>query len=289
MTHAVTVQMPPCPIDDGRLVVHQVRAWTDNFSWLLSCPDTGEAAVVDGPEAKPVLDYCAAQGLRLTTILNTHTHRDHIGINLELSEMGVLNQYRVWGCSSRASDIPGLTRGVNEGDAVTIGKSTAQVWLTEGHIDGHLSFVFKDAVFCGDTLFAGGCGYLFDGPPEKMQSSLARLATLPQETQVFCAHEYTQDNLRFAWSVDSGNSALAERIRRVWAVRATGGSTVPSTIEEERSTNPFMGWSRLSLQEAARAYRPTINPREPAEVFAALRALKDSKAYRELSEGDLPL
>lgn len=288
-THIVTEQMPPFSIDEGRLMVHQVRAWQDNFSWVVVCQQTGDAAVVDGPEANPVLEYCANEGIRLTTILNTHTHRDHIGINLDLREMGTLADYRVFGASSRTADIPGCTHGVGEGDAVTIGASTAQVWLTEGHIDGHLSFVFNGAVFCGDTLFAGGCGYLFDGPPAKMQRSLARLAELEDETRVCCAHEYTQDNLRFAWSVDSTNEALAARIKRVWAVRASGRSTVPSLMVEERDTNPFIGWSRPALRRAAQAYRPEIDLNDPVEVFGALRALKDSKSYRDLPEKSLPL
>lgn len=288
-SHVVARQMPPFPIDGGRLIVHQVRVWNDNFSWVISCTDTGDAAVVDGPEAKPVLEYCETHGIRLTTILNTHTHRDHIGINLELREMGVLDQYQVVGCSKRSSDIPGLTMGVSEGDVVQVGGSEAQVWLTEGHIDGHISFVFNGAVFCGDTLFAGGCGYLFDGPAAKMQNSLERLAGLPEDTWVCCAHEYTQDNLRFAWSVDAGNLALSDRIKQVWAARAAGESTVPSTIGDERRTNPFMGWSRPALQHAALAFRPEVDLDDAAAVFGALRALKDSKAYRDLSQTSLPL
>ena len=240
MAHVVTQPTAPFLSRDATLEIHQVPSWQDNLIWLAVCTQTGEAAAVDGPEAAGVLAYCEARGLRLTTLLNTHTHADHVGINRELERMGLLRDMRVVGPGLVASDVPGITELVGEGDSVRLGGATGLVMLTEGHIDGHVSYVFEDVLFCGDTLFGGGCGYLFDGPPAKMHASLGRLAKLPEDTWVCCAHEYTQDNLRFAWSVEPENTWLRDRIGSVWAARSRGESTVPSTIGEERRTNPFM-------------------------------------------------
>ncbi len=280
MEHCVTEQLEPFLIADGRLQVHQVRVWQDNYSWVLVCVETGQAAVVDGPEAQPVLDYCSERGIDLSCILNTHTHADHIGINRALAADGQLDNYSVIGSKSRASEIPGLTVGVGEGDTVRVGKVEAEVWLTEGHIDGHISFVFDGAVFCGDTLFAAGCGYLFDGPPAKMHRSLARLASLPPSTLVCCAHEYTVDNLRFARWLEPDNNEVAERIDRVSKQRNAGRSTVPSSLAEELSSNPFLAWDRPSVHGRIKTLDSEVDVENPVEVFAAIRRLKDSKAYR---------
>ncbi|MCA9546931.1 MAG: MBL fold metallo-hydrolase, partial [Myxococcales bacterium] len=194
MQHAVTQPIPPFKTADGRLEIHGIPVWVDNLSWLAVCTRTGAAVVIDGPEAPPVLAKCAALGAELTGVLNTHVHGDHVGVNQGLAKLGLLGGLTVCGPAKQAAKVPGLTRGVGEGDRVQIGAVEGQVWLTEGHQDGHVSFVFGDALFCGDTLFAGGCGYLFDGPPAKMHASLQRLMTLDGATRAFCAHEYTQDN-----------------------------------------------------------------------------------------------
>lgn len=290
ITHVVTQPTEPFETRDGRLRVHQIPAWQDNLIWLAECTETGEVAAVDGPDAGGVLDYCEAKGLKLTTIFNTHTHGDHIGINRDLAKRGLLEGLRVYGPAGAAAAVPGLTDPLSEGDSARIGQVTGRVMLTEGHLDGHISYVFDDVLFCGDTLFAGGCGYLFDGPPAKMHDSLSRLAELDGATRVCCAHEYTEDNLRFAWSVEPDNEALAERIRRVWAIRAEGGCTVPSTIAEERATNPFLRHGSASLEEAVRrAWGPERQISSPAEIFAATRALKDRKDYRQIEDRALPL
>ncbi len=287
--HCVTDPQNPFSTGNGLLTVHQVCAWQDNFSWLIVCEETGEAAVVDGPEAKPVLEYCEAHSFTLTTVLNTHTHRDHIGINIDLGSLGILDDLTVVGSASRSNDIPGLSLAVSEGDIVSFGGVDGKVMLTEGHIDGHISFVFDDVLFCGDTLFGAGCGYLFDGPPSKMQRSLERLSSLPGQTRVCCAHEYTQDNLRFAWSVDQENVQLRYRINKAWEARAQGRSTVPSTIDLERKTNPFLRWDSPSIKAAALQLNPTLDITDPVETFAAIRRLKDSKRYREISDEMLPI
>lgn len=289
MQHLVTRPTPAFTSRDGRLTVHQVPVWVDNLVWIAVCSETGEAAIVDGPEAGPVLDYCKAQGLRVTTVLNTHTHGDHVGINRDLQKRGLLDGLSVVGPARRADDVPGLTRAVDDGDLVRIGAVEGRVMLTEGHLDGHVSFVLSDMLFCGDTMFAGGCGRLFDGPPAKMHDSLQRLAALPGDTWVCCAHEYTQDNLRFAWSVEPGNAALAERIRRVWALRAEGGCTVPTRIEEERATNPFLRTESEELVASVRAAMGDAPLDGSLDVFTATRRLKDIGAYKARGDEGLPL
>ena len=288
MSHVVSRPTPPFRTRDGRLEVHQVPAGRDNLIWIATCTRTGEAAAVDGPEAGPALDYCAARGLRLTTVLNTHTHGDHIGLNRDLLRRGLLDGMRVIGPRGAADDVPGLTRAVGDGDTLRIGDAQGRVLLTEGHIDGHISFLFDDALFCGDTLFTAGCGYLFDGPPSTMYGSLARLRALDGATRVCCAHEYTWDNLRFAWSVEPGNEALADRIRRVAAQLAVGGSAVPSTIAEERATNPFLRFDSPAVRDSVAAAMPDRDLSDDAAVFAATRALKDRRDYRALADADLP-
>lgn len=289
MQHLVTRPNAALTSRDGRLTVHQVPVWVDNLVWIAVCNETGEAAIVDGPEAGPVLDYCKAHGLRVTTVLNTHTHGDHVGINRDLQRRGLLDGMTVVGPARRADDVPGLTRAVDDGDLVRVGAVEGRVMLTEGHLDGHVSFVLSDMVFCGDTMFAGGCGRLFDGPPAKMHDSLQRLAALPGDTWVCCAHEYTQDNLRFAWSVEPGNAALAERIRRVWALRAEGGCTVPTRIEEERATNPFVRTGSPELVASVRAAMADAPLGDSLDVFTATRRLKDLGAYKARGDEGLPL
>lgn len=289
MKHVVDKPREPFESRTGLLEVHQVPAWEDNLIWVGVCKRSGTTFAVDGPDAGGTLEYCEARGLSLTTILNTHTHGDHIGINQDLERRGLLQSMRVIGSRQRADDVPGLTEGVGEGDTVRVGELDVQVMLTEGHIDGHVSYLIDGVLFCGDTLFAGGCGYLFDGPPTKMFDSLSRLRALDEDTHVCCAHEYTQDNMRFAWSVDADNAALAERIRDVWAVRGKGGCTVPSSIGLERATNPFMRFDAPALRQRVAAAWPDRTLDTDADVFAATRALKDRKDYRERSDGDLPL
>ena len=289
MDHAVTTPTAPFTTSDGRLEVHQIPAWEDNLVWLAVCTKTRQAAAVDGPDAEGVLAYCRANDLELTTILNTHTHMDHVGINHDLRRRGALDGLRVFGPQRKASDVPGLTDPIDEGDEARVGEVQARVWLTEGHIDGHVSYVFDDVVFCGDTLFGAGCGYLFDGPAEKMHRSLSRLMELSEGTRVCCAHEYTEDNLRFAWSVEPDNDALAARIRRVWALRARGECSIPSAIGEERATNPFVRHASSTLRANVASAWPGRAMDTPLAVFAATRALKDRKDYKRLSDDDLPL
>ncbi len=289
MQHVVKRPFPVFHSRSGALEIHQVCAWQDNFVWVMVDRNIGEAAAVDGPDAGGTLELCARLGVRLTTILNTHTHPDHIGINSDLERRGLLKDMRVVGSSRAKNPIPGLSEPVGEGDTVRFGGVDGRVMLTEGHQNGHVSYIFEDILFCGDTMFAGGCGYLFDGPAEKMHASLQRLGQLPPETRVCCAHEYTQDNLRFAFSVEPQNPELRRRIADVWARRARGESTVPSSIGLERATNPFLRVDSEELQAQVARQLEGADLTQPANVFASTRKLKDAKAYKQLPEASLPV
>lgn len=239
MSHVITVQPKPIQSKSKKFWVHQVPALKDNLVWLIEY-EKGKVAAVDGPSAKEVFAYCEAHRLTLTTILNTHTHWDHVGINNDLKRQGLMDNIRVFGSKKRYREVPCITDRLEDGDSIQLGDLKGTVWLTEGHIDGHLSFIFEDFLFCGDTMFAGGCGYLFDGPPEKMHNSLQRLSTLAEDTFVCCAHEYTEDNMEFALSIDLQNKELQARNVLVQQLRARGESTLPSTIGLEKQTNPFV-------------------------------------------------
>jgi hydroxyacylglutathione hydrolase len=279
MPHVVTVPREPFRTGDGLLEIHQIPAWNDNLIWLAVDPVSRQAAAVDGPEAGGVIEYCARHNLELTAILNTHTHGDHIGINHDLARRELLPEMRVVGPRRVRGDVPGITEEVDEGDTVALGPSRGRVLSTEGHIDGHVSYVFDDVLFCGDTLFGAGCGYLFDGPPSKMYASVVKLSALPPQTRVCCAHEYTEDNLSFAASVEPNNRDLMDRIERVKALRHRGESSVPSTIEDELATNPFLRWHSAEL--VANVERQTGKKLDtPEAIFTATRALKDTKAYK---------
>jgi len=282
MSHVVTIPTHPFLSRTGALRVHQIPAWQDNLIWLLECTKTGYVAIVDGPEAGPVLTYLAQHKLSLDAIFNTHTHGDHIGVNRDFAKRGLLEELRVVGSSNAPTPIPGLTHSVGDGDKVSVGACEGLVMLTEGHIDGHVSYLFDGVLFCGDTLFAGGCGYLFDGPPSKMYESLKRFAELDLDTKVCCAHEYTQDNLRFAYSVEPGNQRLHERGQDVWKRRSRGESVVPSTIGLECETNPFMRTHSSELISNVRSLVSETKTDTDLQVFTLTRKLKDNKDYKSL-------
>jgi len=280
MTHIVRTPTPPFWSHCGNLRIHQIPAAIDNLIWLIEYAP-GRVAAVDGPSAVETLEYCEQHSLILDTIINTHTHGDHIGINRDLHKRGLLQNMRVLGASQRAHEIPGLTEKISDGDIVELGSVTGFAMQTDGHINGHISYVFSDLLFCGDTLFTGGCGYLFDGPPEAMYQSLQRLKALPLHTKICCAHEYTQDNLLFALSIEPNNTALQERAQECREIRQLGGCLVPSEKALEISTNPFLRWNSQEIINNLLQFFPALNPNSPAEVFAYTRKQKDSKAYRK--------
>ncbi|HEX8450325.1 MAG TPA: hydroxyacylglutathione hydrolase [Allosphingosinicella sp.] len=235
------------------LEIARIPVLSDNYVWLAHEPGSGETAVIDPAVAEPVLAEAETRGWRITQIWNTHWHPDHTGGNAAIkAATGAL----VTGPAAEAARIPTLDRQVGEGDRVGLGAVEAEVLEVPAHTAGHIAFHLpsEQVVFVGDTLFAMGCGRLFEGTAEQMHSNLQRLAALPPATRAYCAHEYTLSNARFAVTVEPGNQALSKRLAEVEAERAAGGATVPTTIALERATNPFMrASSALELAELRRA------------------------------------
>ncbi|HEY4134954.1 MAG TPA: hydroxyacylglutathione hydrolase [Alphaproteobacteria bacterium] len=252
------------------LEIRRAPALTDNYLWLVREPLSGFVAVVDPAEAAPVEAALATLGWRLTHILNTHHHKDHTGGNLALKAKW---NAAVVGPAADAERIPGIDVQVGDGETYRFGEESAEVFDVPGHTRGHIAFWFpdSDALFCGDTLFALGCGRLFEGTPAQMWHSLGKFNAMPDETRVFCAHEYTQSNARFALTVDGANPALQARARAVDAARAKGEATVPSTLGEERATNPF-----LRADDPALARAVGLDASDPVAVFAEVRQRKDN-------------
>lgn len=256
------------------VTVLTVPAFKDNYLWLVH--DGRNAAVVDPGDAAPILAALQENGLTLTAILLTHHHADHIGGVPEL-----LARFQVPVFGPRHDGIAAVTVPLGEGDRLLVpGLDLAlRVLDVPGHTRGHIAYVRDGAepwVFCGDTLFAGGCGRLFEGTPAQMADSLGKLAALPDATKVFCAHEYTLANLRFASAVEPGNAALLARVAVDSAARERGQPTVPSTIGTERATNPFLRYREPEIAAQLRAAGKLHGGEAPVAVFAALREWKNN-------------
>lgn len=250
-----------------------VPCLTDNYAYLVVDPASKTAAVVDPSEAPPVIAAADREGVKLTAIWCTHHHPDHVGGNEALAAR--LPGLEVIGFAGDRERIPALTRGVEDGGKVAFAGREASVIHNPGHTRGAISFHIGGALFTGDTLFGAGCGRLFEGTAEQMYASLTRLAGLPGDTKVYCGHEYTEKNLRFAAEVEPDNPAVRDRRRAVAAARAAGQPSVPFSMLAELTTNPFL---RAHLPEvaAAVARRPELSAGEGAvETFAALRRWKD--------------
>jgi len=251
--------------------VIQISLLRDNYGYLIVCEKTREAAIVDPSEAEPVLRRVEAEKVKLRAILNTHHHRDHTGGNAGLLERRPLE---VYGHRTDRERIPGLTRPLEDGHEVRIGELSARVLFIPGHTRGHVAYLFENKLFCGDTLFVAGCGRLFEGTAEQMHNSLSRLQALPADTLVYCGHEYTEKNLQFAMTLEPQNRKLAEKLETVRSLRAKGISTVPSTMAEERETNPFLRWESQEIQENLKKNFPNLTL-APVSVFSQIRQLKD--------------
>jgi hydroxyacylglutathione hydrolase len=243
-----------------------IPAFKDNYIWLLQ--RDRRAVVVDPGDAAPVIARLEDDGLALEAILITHHHADHQGGVSEL-----IRRYPVPVFAPAAESITGCSHPLFGGETITVLGFPVRVMAVPGHTAGHIAYVAGDRLFCGDTLFGAGCGRLFEGTPAQMAASLDSLAALPPTTQVHCAHEYTEANLRFALAVEPGNAAIHDRVRRVAALRAAAQSSVPSTVAEELASNPFLRCREPAVIAAAR--REGAADDSPVAVFAAIRAWRN--------------
>ncbi len=253
--------------------IYRLPALSDNYIFLLHDPNQKIAAVVDPAEVKPVLEKLELLGAELVTIFNTHHHHDHVGANQSLIQK--FPKLTVYGGVEDRGRIPGQQVFLQEGDRVHFAERVGEVLFVPGHTSGHIAYYFPPLVageigelFCGDTLFAGGCGRLFEGTPVQMVDSLSKLRSLPENTRIWCAHEYTLKNLQFAMTVDQENPDLQARFAEVKAARSRNEATVPSMIGVEKRTNPFLRWEQPALQLA-------VQSQDAVQTFARLRGKKD--------------
>ena len=254
----------------AKIEIAQIPVLQDNYLYLAHDPLSGETAIIDPALEDETVDALGARGWQPTYILNTHHHWDHVGANLALKERFGL---KIIGPAADRDRIPGIDIAVGEGDQVFLGDAAADVLFVPGHTSGHIAYHFADshALLCGDTLFAMGCGRLFEGTPDQMWSSLSKLMQLPDETQVYCAHEYTQANGNFALTVEPGNIDLVARMADVDQKRRSGIPTVPTSIGLEKATNPFLRPMSENIQETINLIGAPL----PA-VFAEVRKRKDN-------------
>jgi hydroxyacylglutathione hydrolase len=248
---------------------------SDNYGYLLIDPSSKRAAIVDCSEAAPVLAEVQRRGLRLEAILSTHHHYDHIGGNEDVAR--AVPGIRVLGSRADMTRVPALTEPVADGEEFEVIGRRGRALFIPAHTSGHLAYFFPDEgpdVFTGDTLFAAGCGRLFEGSPAQMMHSLGKLAALPDATRVWCGHEYTQKNLQFAHDLEPTNADVTTKLARVEAQRKEGKPTVPSTIGEEKRTNPFLRADSAELRRTLHDRFPDLTT-DPVAVFAKTRELKD--------------
>jgi hydroxyacylglutathione hydrolase len=251
------------------VTIAPIRAFKDNYIW---CLRRGRSAVVVDPgDAAPVLDYLDAQGLQLEAILATHHHADHVGGIPDL-----LAKYNVPVFGPRRENIPGITRKLAEEDEIDVPGVGMHMRVLDipAHTAGHIAYFGEGVLFSGDTLFSCGCGRLFEGTPAQMHTSLSKLAALPPDTLVFCGHEYTLSNLRFAAAADPANPAIGERVQAARAALDCGNPSLPSTLKDELAANPFLRTREPALIESASRFAGRILT-DPVQVFAALREWKD--------------
>ncbi|OUL20095.1 hydroxyacylglutathione hydrolase [Nostoc sp. RF31YmG] len=253
--------------------VIRLEALSDNYIFLLYDRTQNIAAVVDPAEAEPVLKQLAELKAELVAIFNTHHHQDHVGGNQQLMQQ--FPAVTVYGGIEDRGRIPGQQVFLEDNSHIKFANRVAEVIFVPGHTRAHIAYYFPPEVasepgdlFCGDTLFAGGCGRLFEGTPAQMINSLNKLRSLPDNTRVWCAHEYTLKNLQFALTVDGENADLQKRFDEVKAYRSRGEATIPSLLGVEKRTNPFLRWEQPTLQSAAKS-------NDPVQTFARIRGMKD--------------
>ncbi|MGR9052029.1 MAG: hydroxyacylglutathione hydrolase [Gammaproteobacteria bacterium] len=251
------------------LEIVQLPVLSDNYIFLVHEPESGQTAAVDPAVAQPVLEALENRSWHLDFVFNTHHHGDHVGGNLELKRA---TGCKVVGAEGDRRRIPGIDIGLSDGDTFGLGNVRFEILETPGHTLGHIVFYAptERVLFCGDTLFAMGCGRLFEGSADQMWQSLQKLRDLPEPTEIYCAHEYTQANGRFALTVEPENRALRERLDEVARLRADNRSTLPSTVALERATNPFFRPDVETVQAAM-----NLNGAPTEDVFAEIRRRKD--------------
>ncbi|MFI8643719.1 hydroxyacylglutathione hydrolase [Pseudomonas iridis] len=251
--------------------ISALPAFTDNYIWLLQDHRTQRCVVVDPGDAAPVLAWLDAHpGWVLSDILITHHHHDHVGGVERLKQDSGATVY-----GPASENIPARDVALKDNDSVSVLGWDFDVYAVPGHTLGHIAYYHHGLLFCGDTLFAAGCGRLFEGTPEQMHHSLSRLAALPEDTLVYCTHEYTLSNLKFAAAVEPGNADIAARLEKVTRQRQNGVMTLPSTLALEKLTNPFLRTTETLVTQKVDE-RDGAQNRAPSEVFAALRAWKDT-------------
>ena len=251
------------------LDIIQLPVLNDNYIYLIHEPISAETAVVDPAVCQPVLDTLKQKGWTLNYILNTHHHSDHIGANLALKQA---TNCQILAAEADQHRIPGINKALKDGDEINLGDEVIKIIETPGHTLGHIVFHFcnSQALFCGDTLFSMGCGRLFEGSAEQMWHSLQGLKALPKQTKIYCAHEYTQANGNFALTLEPENQQLQQRIQQVNLLRMDNKPTVPSTLEQELATNPFLREDNLALQ-----HNINMTGQASTAVFKKIRELKD--------------
>lgn len=245
---------------------------SDNYAYLIVDDATREAAVVDASEASPVREVLAREKVRLGAILSTHHHFDHVGGNEDLAKAF---RVPVYGGEQDKGRLPGLTNPLAHGDTITVAGEEARVLHIPGHTLGHIAYAFAGHVFTGDTLFFAGCGRLFEGTPEMMVESLTKiLGSLPDNTWVYCGHEYTAKNLEFALTVEPGNAKARETLEAVRAKRKRGEPSVPSTMSLEKAVNPFLRTMSPEIRSKVQAQDPAAT--DLVRIFARVREMKDN-------------
>jgi hydroxyacylglutathione hydrolase len=248
-----------------------VCAFRDNYIWLIRNTDNDKVAIVDPGDAGPVLTALAENNLTPAALLITHHHADHVG-----GVQRLLEHYNVPVFGPARETIPGCSHFLSEGDRISLDALglTFDILEVPGHTSGHIAYYGHGCLFIGDTLFMAGCGRLFEGTPEQMHASLQKLLTLPDDTRVYCAHEYTLANLRFARTVEPDNAAVSARFRDCETLRRRNLPTVPGTLAVERQTNPFLRVDQAGVAAAAENFTGRAL-RDPVAVFAAIRSWKD--------------
>lgn len=250
--------------------IEPIRILKDNYVWTLIDDANKRAVIIDPGEAQPVLDYLKQHALSLQAILVTHHHWDHTnGIE------AILKEYKVPVYGPEHEQIAGLSHPLTDQSVIKLdGFPEIHILEIPGHTAGHIAYYLDGKLFCGDTLFAAGCGRLFEGTPTDMTESLQKITSLPDQTEIYCAHEYTQNNLRFAQTVEPGNQAITERIQRVRALRDQNKPSLPSTLQEEKDTNPFLRCALPSIKSAVEKHQGEKLD-NVVDVFKSLRQWKD--------------